>query len=131
MYEIVMGVDGDEKRAREQAENIVQLPVENGSIRVTVVHVFTDNPRGKSANQVSSVREAVGRLEQAGIEVEIRGTGGDPTAEVLRIAEQTGAELISVAGRKRSPSEKVVFGSVSESVLLETDLPVVVSGRID
>lgn len=131
MYEIVMGVDGDEKRAREQAENIVQMPVENGSIRVTVVHVFADNPRGKSANQVSSVREAAGQLEQAGIEVEIRGTGGDPTTEILRIAEQTGAELVSVAGRKRSPSEKVIFGSVSESVLLETDLPVVVSGRID
>lgn len=131
MYEIVMGIDGDKKRAKEQVENIVQLPMKNGSIRVTIVHVFADNPRGKSASDVGSVRAAADRLEEADIEVKIRGTGGEPASEILRIAEQTDAKLISVAGRKRSPAEKVIFGSVSEAILLETDLPVIVSGRVE
>lgn len=129
MYEVVMGVDGSEERAKAQSENITGLPVDKSSIRVTIVHVFADNPRGKSAGQVKSVREAADRLEQAGIEVEIQGSGGNPTVEILGIAEEVGAELISVAGRKRSPSGKAIFGSVSQSILLETDLPVMISGR--
>jgi len=126
-----MGVDGNQERARAQSENVTGLPVDENSIRVTIVHVFADNPRGKSAGQVKSVREAAERLEQAGIEVEIQGSGGDPAAEILGVAEEVDAELISVAGRKRSPSGKVIFGSVSQSILLKTDLPVMISGRAD
>lgn len=124
-----MGIDADEKRAEAQLENIVELPVDNSSMRVTIVHVFDANPRGQSASQVGAVRDTADGLTEAGIEVEIRGSGGDPAEEILKVADQVDADLISVAGRKRSPSGKAIFGSVSQSILLQTALPVIVSGE--
>ncbi len=129
MYDVVLGIDADEKRAEAQLENIVELPVDNSSMRVTIVHVFDANPRGQSASQVGAVRDTADGLTEAGIEVEIRGSGGDPAEEILKVADQVDADLISVAGRKRSPSGKAIFGSVSQSILLQTALPVIVSGE--
>lgn len=129
MYTVIMGIDGEEERAKAQTQNIAELPLDLDSIKVIIVHVFGDNPRGQSASQVKSVRETANQLENIGIEVEIQGTGGDPATEILDIAKRRDANLVSVAGRKRRPSGKAIFGSVSQSILLRTDLPVLVSGR--
>lgn len=129
MYNIIMAVDASEERAKAQADKVTKLPLDKDAVKITIVHVFSDNPRGESTSQVGSVRHTADQLENGGYEVEIRGTGGDPSAEILDIAEEIDADLISVAGRKRSPSGKAIFGSVSQSILLQTDRPVIISGR--
>jgi len=131
MYNVVMAVDSSEERAKAQVDKITKLPLNKNRIKITIVHVFSDNPRGESTTQVSSVRHTADQLESEGYEVEIRGTGGDPSTEIVDIAEETDADLISVAGRKRSPSGKAIFGSVSQSILLQTDRPVIISGRTE
>lgn len=129
MFDIVMGIDASEARAKAQADKISKLPFDKDVTRVTIVHVFSNNPRGKSPSQVSSVRHTADRLEDEGYEVKIRGTGGDPSTEILEIATEIDAGLISVAGRKRSSSEKALFGSVSQSLLTQTDRPIIICGR--
>jgi nucleotide-binding universal stress UspA family protein len=129
MYNVVMAIDASEARAKAQADNISKLPLKKDAIKITIVHVFSDNPRGESTSQVSSVRHTADQLQNEGYEVEIRGSGGDPSTEILDIAEEIDADLVSVAGRKRSPSGKAIFGSVSQSILLQTDRPVIISGR--
>lgn len=126
MYEIVLGVDTDEKRARAQAETIVDLPREPHDIHATVLHDFTDNPTGASVGQIGAVRRARDLLEETGIEVSLAESSGDPATAIIDTADEIEADMICVAGRKRTPAGKVLFGSVTQAVILATDRPVLV-----
>ncbi|WP_122090691.1 universal stress protein [Halalkalicoccus subterraneus] len=53
------------------------------------------------------------------------GLMGDPADEITEYARNRDARYIVVAGRKRSPVGKALFGSVVQSVLLGADCPVV------
>lgn len=57
--------------------------------------------------------------------VESVGLVGDPEDEVVAYAEAEDARYLVVAGRKRSPAGKAVFGSVTQSVILNATCPVV------
>lgn len=131
MYHIVLGVDDDEERADVAAREIVNLPGEADETTVTLVHVFQDNPSGASATQVASVRTARDVLEAAGVDTDIYESSGDPAQEILDVAEEADADLIVVGGRKRSPAGKALFGSVTQSVILNADRPVMVTGVAD
>ncbi|GGN23033.1 universal stress protein [Halarchaeum nitratireducens] len=50
---------------------------------------------------------------------------GDPTEEILDDAASVGPRYIVIGGRKRSPTGKALFGSVTQSVILSADHPVV------
>lgn len=129
MYEILLPVDLDEARALSQAETVIDLPNATEAVRATLLHVFTDNEAGASVNQVGAVRAAADRLEEAGIEVTFAEQSGDPAAEILDLAEEGDFDLICLSGRKRTPAGKVLFGSVTQSVILGTERAVLVSGR--
>lgn len=129
MYQIVMAVDKSEARAAAEAEAVCNLPRDPSDVQVTILHDFTNNPSGASVTQVSSVRRAQDRLEEAGIEVELTESSGDPAGAIVDTADELDADMIVLAARKRSPTGKVIFGSVTQTVLLETDRPVLVCGE--
>jgi nucleotide-binding universal stress UspA family protein len=131
VYHAVIGVDDNEERAIACAQAITDLPGAGSNTRVTVIHSFTDNPSGASAPQVGSVREATEYLETRGIDVTITESSGDPAEQILDVAASEDANLIVVAGRKRSPTGKALFGSVTQSVILNADRPVMVAGDTD
>jgi nucleotide-binding universal stress UspA family protein len=124
MYEILVAVDADEQRALKQVEAITNLSEVTENTHVSLLHVFSENPEGASASQIASVRAVKNALEDAGIEVAIRERSGDPAETILRFAEELDADLISVAGRKRTPAGKALLGSVSQKVLLDAERPV-------
>lgn len=64
-------------------------------------------------------------VAEAGIEANAVGLLGDPADEITEYAHKQGARYIVVAGRKRSPVGKALFGSVVQSVLLGAECPVV------
>ncbi|WP_158057299.1 universal stress protein [Halorussus halophilus] len=131
MYHVVVAVDEDTERARRQAQAIENLPHAAEDVAVTLVHVFTDNPDGASATQIGAVRRAQERLEEAGIETKLEEQSGEPAASILQLAESTDADCICVGGRRRSPAGKAIFGSVSQSVILQADRPVLVTGGLE
>ncbi|MFB6353262.1 MAG: universal stress protein [Halobacteriales archaeon] len=124
MYEIVVAVDTDEDRAIAQAETIVDLPGEGEEVHATILHDFTDNPEGGSVSQVAAVRRAREIFEEAGIGVTLEESSGDPGRAIIELAEEIDADLICLAGRKRTPAGKALFGSVTQDVFLGTDRPV-------
>jgi nucleotide-binding universal stress UspA family protein len=126
MFTFVVGIDKDESRAKAQADAITSMPLETEEVQAILVHSFSENPEGGTIEQVKPVRVARKRLEEAGIEVIPEGYGGNAAQAILNVADEWDAEQIVLAGRKRTPTGKVLFGSVTQSVILDTERPVLV-----
>lgn len=125
MSDIVLAVDNDETRARRQAEHLASLEWDRSALTVRVIHVFGENREGANITQFAPAREAVEVLEEAGIEYVLDETSGDPAERITQYVERHAADAVSVAGRKRSPAGKAFFGSVSQAVMLDSDVPVI------
>lgn len=130
MTEVLLGIDTDETRAITQAETVIDLfGAEN--LRAYLLHDFVDNPEGASVLQVDAVQRARERLDGAAAEVELHEGSGDPAESIVATAEELDVDAVCVAGRKRSPAGKMLFGSVSQSVVLNTERPVLVCSTHD
>lgn len=53
------------------------------------------------------------------------GRTGDPADEIISMAESVGPRYVVIGSRKRTPTGKALFGSVSQSVILTSDYPTV------
>lgn len=126
MYNVVVGVDKNEDRAQAQGEELLNMPIDPAELHVTLVHAFEDNPSGASVSQVGPVRHLAEMLEEEGITVELEEAGADPAEAITTFADKEHADLVVVAGRKRTPAGKVLFGSVTQAVILGTTKPVLV-----
>lgn len=133
--------DDEEARVEKLADAIVDL-AESADPAFTLLHVFGRselkelieqldfaNPRDADADAVARRHSATRRLgnllEDAGVGYSVRGEVDDDTAQgIIDIANRLGADRILVGGRNRTPAGKVVFGSVSQQVLLNANCPV-------
>ncbi|ELZ21409.1 MULTISPECIES: universal stress protein [Natrinema] len=130
MKEIVLGIDQNVERAAVQAETVIDL-FDIDNTRAYLLHDFVDNLEGASVTQVEAVKRAQENLEDAGVAVELREGSGDPAESILETAEELDADAICVAGRNRTPAGKMLFGSVSQSVVLNTDRPVLICSEAE
>lgn len=125
MYRVLLGIDDDEDRALAQADAVADMPAADEEVTAHICHVFEENPEGASVGQIGSVRRAGERLEAAGVDYEHHEASGDPSPELLAAARDLDADAICLSGRRRSPTGKAVFGSVTQEVILESDRPVI------
>lgn len=136
MYRILMPVDASEERALEQAAFVASLPDAANSVEVLVLFVFHGEAEAMpeeleqfaSTERIGSVRRATEYLEERDVEVRHLEESGDTAEGIIAEAEREDVDLIVVGGRKRSPASKVLFGSITQSVLLNAERPVVVTG---
>lgn len=132
MYQVLVPVDGNEDRALTQADYVASLPEASSAVEAIVLFVFGDEGDvtevPKTATRVASVRRARERLTQHGVEVTVLEDSVDTVDSVVDWAEEYDVASIVMGGRKRSPAGKALFGSVTQSVILNTDRPVVVTG---
>lgn len=128
MTDIVLAVDDDQKRAKMQAKRVADLDWDLDAVEVTVLHSFTKNVEGATISQFGPARSARDILDDAGINVSLDETSGDPAEAILTYAQDANADLICVAGRSRTPAGKAIFGSVSQSIMLDSDISVLFCG---
>ena len=130
MYQVLIPVDGSASRGGAQAETVIALPNAADNVQGTLLHVFDDEDRAEttSPQQLSGGREAANRLRDAGVTVEQLSRVGDPAAEILATADEIDADLIVLGGRKRSPLGSLLFGSVTQAVILDAERPVTITG---
>lgn len=137
MYRVLFPVDSNEKRSERAATAITELPTDPNDIKVTVLNIFEEFDVTGEGAQVSSdeffddreipdsVDAVTEILEAASIRVEKRHEHGDPVDQILAVADDIEADSIAMSGRKRSPAGKAMFGSVTQSVLLSANRPVI------
>jgi nucleotide-binding universal stress UspA family protein len=149
MYRVLLPVDRNESRAQSQVEAVLELPVAAGDLAVDVLHVheeastgdaewaagggFSETYAEEMAGQVrevdripSSVETAVDRLESSDREFTVHERTGNPAEEILALASELDSDAIVLGVTRRSPVGKVLFGSVVQAVILDSDRPVTV-----
>ncbi|MBX0297699.1 universal stress protein [Haloarcula nitratireducens] len=140
MYQVLLSIDGSEDRARQAVSAVTDLPRANTEVAVTILNVFEEfdavddsGGRVKSSDLYenyqppSSVEMAQELLDENGIEWTFRKEHGDPAETILTVAGELGTSAIVVAPGSRSPVGKVLFGSVTQGILLDADQPVIVA----
>ncbi|MFB6188175.1 MAG: universal stress protein, partial [Halobacteriaceae archaeon] len=60
-------------------------------------------------------------LDGIDVEYETVGAVGDAVEEIINQANQRDCDHIFIAGRKRSPTGKAIFGDVAQEVILDFD----------
>jgi nucleotide-binding universal stress UspA family protein len=137
MYHVLVPVDANEERALTQADYVTDLPHAEDSVKASILFVFDhsadDLPdeleRFNSATRVGAVRRAMERLEDSDVEVELVEESGDADTRILEAIEDMDPDAVVMGGRKRSSVGKALFGSVTQTVMLDTAYPVVVTGN--
>jgi nucleotide-binding universal stress UspA family protein len=87
-------------------------------------HVYTkesDRARAEGTQLLNEVAEGL-----TGEQVQVHFLSESPAVAVLRVAEQTGANLIAIGRRGLSPTAGLFLGSVSNSVVQGAEAPVLV-----
>lgn len=133
MHRVLMPVDENIDRGLTQATYLTDLPLNPAEVEVVIIHILEevedDVPEAmRSPDRVEAVRRVRDHLTDSGFEVHVEEVSQSPTEAIEATAASVDADQIVMGGRKRSPAGKVLFGSVTQSVLLDSDLPVVVTG---
>lgn len=137
---VLLPIDTNDERAITAAETVTTLPEASGNVQVTILNVekeveYREDSVERSADWYDpeeypqSVDEAAKILENAGITFEKRREHGNPSEAILEVASEIEPARIIMAGRQRTPVGKVLFGSVTQSVLLGSDVPVTVIAK--
>lgn len=79
----------------------------------------------KSVEDTAATRAAEGLDEIIAADHEVIGRVGSPGTKVVEYANEVDARHLVVGRRSRSPVGKALFGSVTQSILLNAELPVV------
>lgn len=138
LMRVLLPVDSDKERAIAVAEVVKTLSNTGATIHATILNVQNKIDVSDSGGRVSSEEwfddedfpESVDVLqkilEDEDVLAKKRREHADPAESIIEIAEDINADWILMAGRKRTPVGKVLFGSVTQSVLLNADIPVTV-----
>lgn len=130
MTTILLCADTDVERVSDQVASITTLPLETSHVRVFVYHVFRADGDA-DASKLKSVARATEALDAAGFDVEVIQSSGDAVRNILDTAAEVDADVLSLAGRNRSPTGKALFGSVAQQVALRSERPVLFSSAND
>lgn len=146
MYRVLLPVDENTTRARAQVDALLEFPA-GEELAVDVVHVRDEATGGDVGWAVggfseeyaeemaeiqadrdlpASVETAVDTLADSDARYAVHETAGDAAEKILEAADEFDVDAIVLGVSRRSPVGKVLFGSVAQAVILESERPVTV-----
>jgi nucleotide-binding universal stress UspA family protein len=138
MYRVLLPIGGETERAPAAADAVASLPNAAEEVEAVLLNVYEGFEASGEGGRVDSedvwneenYPEAVAavedRLSAAGVETSKRREHGDPAEVIIEVAEELDVDNITMSGRRRSPTGKMLFGSTTQSVLLGAGRPVTV-----
>ena len=142
MSGIVVPVSRNEGQTRRLVDGIIDFPQIGTDTRITIINVFEEFDPDKrymtkgvdidsetlfeEEGTPETVTLAAETLSEAGYTVDIRREHGKVTQSILDCVEDIGADAIATTGRQRSPVGKLLMGSVTQSIVLSAECPVIV-----
>lgn len=135
---ILVATDGSEHadRAAEKALYLAQyLP----GCMVTLLHVTKTMPPKDKLMEANfdvlglleeaahaAIRETEAKFQSAGIKYKMEVAWGNPAYEIIQLAEQGDYDLIIIGNRGLGRMGEVLLGSVSQTVLHDSKIPVMI-----
>ncbi len=118
--------------AKPEGEAAVEQGIAEAKLRNATLIVVNSHRGGREFDDDMSVQsdrdltELEARLKQSGLEYEVRQLvrGFEPAEDLIGIAESSGAELIVIGLRRRTPVGKLILGSNAQRILLDAHCPV-------
>lgn len=133
MYRVLLPFDDSIERAKRQARYVTELPCADDEVVAVLAHSLAGEERDvpqamKRVDRVETVRRAKEVLEEADVDVETRELSAPASEGILSLIDEEEFDQVVMGGRKRSPAEKAILGSVTQTVVLNADVPVTVTG---
>ena len=87
-------------------------------------HVEVEDPEQRRAEAEAYLTPIAAELRTKGVRVRTMVRRGEPTGEILAAAREAKADLIAMTTHGRSGLGRLLFGSVAEAVLRQSEVPV-------
>jgi nucleotide-binding universal stress UspA family protein len=125
---ILVALSTSERRTR-----IMDFAVEEAKLRgkkLIIVHSLyggdrTSEEEIEEGENLLKWAEEKAKAEGLEVETHLLVRGKDPGDDILDFAREVKPEMIVVGVKRRSPAGKVIFGSVPQKIILNSDVPVV------
>ena len=118
--------------AKPEGEAAVEQGIAEARLRGVNLIVVNSQRGGREYDDDASLRtehdlsSLEAKLTASGVDHEVRHLvrGFEPAEDLISIAEATGADLIVIGLRRRTPVGKLILGSNAQRILLDAPCPV-------
>lgn len=116
---LLLGIGGSDDSLRALEVTVKRARATGDDLTVAVL----DNPEA-ALDQSEVTERAQQALADAGLEDDVRRLEGDPGPALVDLAESEGFDRVVLGGGKTSPLGKVQLGSITEFVVLNSNVTV-------
>ena len=95
-------------------------------LHVTESSLDADNTEAYRTGVADEIERALGPDTVVAWELHLRSSGLDVGEQVVALTDKVGADLLVIGARRRSPVGKAFLGSVTQTIILQANVPVLV-----
>jgi nucleotide-binding universal stress UspA family protein len=107
--------------------HIVSVAKGDNILEKSTPYIEVSDPERPAESRAQKATEDVAeKAEEAGIKYTTAILHGSPSDALDAYIEDQGIDFVVMGGRKQSPTGKMLFGSVTQSLILHNDVPITV-----